>query len=82
MQQQEEAWTDAADDSDLNAVHPVDNAAHPVDNAVRPVDNALEKVDERMLCDIQSLADRQVAKAHMLLGICEGWMHIRTMESR
>ena len=48
---------------------------------MRSVDDTLEKVDERMLCDIQSLADRLVAKADMLLGnfttnLCEGWMHI------
>ena len=69
MQEQEVAWTDATNDSDLGAV--------------RSVDDALEKVDERMLCDIQSLADRLVAKADMLLGnfatnLCEGWMHIRS----
>ena len=69
LQEQEEAWTDATNDSDLDAV--------------RSVDDALEKVDERMPCDIQSLADRLVAKADMLLGnfttnLCEGWMHIHT----
>ena len=40
-------------------------------------------VDERMLCDIQRLVGRLVAKADLLLGnfttnLCEGWMHIRT----
>ena len=38
MQEQEEAWTDATNDSDLDAVC--------------SVDDALEKIDERMLCDI------------------------------
>ena len=43
----------------------------------------MENLDERMLCDIQSLADRLVAKADKLLGnfttnLCEGCMYIRS----
>ena len=69
LQVQEQAWRDATDDSDLDAV--------------RSVDEVNSNVDERMLCDIQRLVGRLVAKANLLLGnfttnLCEGWMHIRT----
>ena len=54
LSEQEQAWRDATDDADPDAV--------------RSVDNAEENLDERMLCDIQSLADGLVAKAEKLLG--------------
>lgn len=63
MQEQEQAWRDATDDSDLDAVHSIDEVN--------------SNVDERMLCDIQRLVGRLVAKADLLLGnfttnLCEG----------
>lgn len=52
--EQEQAWRDAVDDTDLEAIRFV------------PASDC--RVDERMICDVQALVGRLVAKAEQLLG--------------
>ena len=54
LQEQEQAWRDATDDSDLEAV--------------QSIDEINSSVDERMMCDINRLVGRLVSKADLLLG--------------
>ena len=56
LDEQVQAWTDTMDDTDIEAV--------------RSVEESHSEVDPRMLCDIQRLVGRLVAKADQLLGTC------------
>ena len=65
LQEQEQAWRDATDDSDLEAV--------------QSIDEINSSVDERMMCDINRLVGRlDLLLGNFTTNLCECWMHIRT----
>ena len=53
-QEQEQAWRDAVDDTNFDAV--------------RFLVHSSSTIDQRLLCDIQQLVARLIAKAENLLG--------------
>ena len=63
-QEQEEAWSDALDETDLEAV--------------RSIPKSREQVNKVMLCDIQRIVGRLVSKSEQLLGKKKSRLHFVT----